>query len=166
MANTLIVYYTRSGFTRRVAERLARMLDADIEAIREKHGRTGVLGFARSLFDVARGRTPAILPCRFDPARYRAVVLGSPVWVGHVSSPVRSYIAAHPGALERAALFCTQGSSGADTALAEMSALRHPDLDPVASNAAPTLSLCDQEIDAGDESRLVQFAGRVRQLAA
>ncbi|MCD6377573.1 MAG: flavodoxin family protein, partial [Planctomycetes bacterium] len=45
MDKILIVYYSRSGTTRMVAEKLAKLLEADIEEIRERKERAGTLGF-------------------------------------------------------------------------------------------------------------------------
>jgi hypothetical protein len=64
-----------------------------------------------------------IKPAKRNPASYDLVVLGSPVWVGHVSSPMRAYLSAQSDMLPQVALFVTEGGSGGAKALAEMTAL-------------------------------------------
>ncbi|HYX46467.1 MAG TPA: hypothetical protein VE820_06575, partial [Sphingomicrobium sp.] len=89
---------------------------------------------------------------------YDLVVLGSPVWAGHVSSPMRAYIGRCSGKLGQVALFVTEGGSGGPNALAEMAALagRHP---------AATLELRAREIDGGLQSKLESFVSRIQEAA-
>lgn len=110
MAETLVVYHSRSGTTEAVARRLADVLEADLEAVRPAAGSyAGASGFLRGLFQASRALTPAIVPCR-DPSAYRLVVVGSPVWAGFVSAPIRTYLVAHRARLHAVAAFCTSGS--------------------------------------------------------
>ena len=51
------------------------------------------------------------------------VVVGTPVWVWNMCSPVRSYILAHRGRFSRVAFFCTCGGSGGHKVLADMQTL-------------------------------------------
>ena len=53
MKGTVVVYYSRSGTVRRVAEQLAALLGADLEEIRETKDRAGFLGL------ISSGRTPS-----------------------------------------------------------------------------------------------------------
>jgi flavodoxin len=48
---TLIVYYSLSGNTERVARDLAAHLDADLRRLRERTNRHGFLGHLRAAFD-------------------------------------------------------------------------------------------------------------------
>ena len=53
MANlrTLVVYYSRSGTTRKIAEALSEALNANIEEIVEANDRAGFFGYVRSLVE-------------------------------------------------------------------------------------------------------------------
>jgi multimeric flavodoxin WrbA len=51
-------------------------------------------------------------PASLQPRDYAVVVLGTPVWAGNMSSPVRAYINQHRAEIRNLALFCTQGGSG------------------------------------------------------
>lgn len=64
-----------------------------------------------------------IAPATADVANYDLVVLGTPVWASHVSSPMRSFVRAHAAQIKRIAVFCTQGGNGGPKVLAEIAAL-------------------------------------------
>ncbi|NGY03206.1 flavodoxin family protein [Solimonas terrae] len=153
MSNTLLVFYSRSGTTRALACRLARELDADLEEIRERHDRKGWRGFLRSLFESLSGRDPAIVPCRFKPADYALVVVGTPVWAERPAGPVRRYLLDHEAELNHVAFFCTYSHNGA-AALAEMADI--VDCEPIA-----TLMLSGPEVEAGDSGQSARFVSEV-----
>ena len=48
---TLVVYYSRSGTTRKIAEALSETFNANIEEIVEANGRAGFFGYVRSLVE-------------------------------------------------------------------------------------------------------------------
>lgn len=112
---TLIVYYSRDGATRKVAEELKAQLGADIEEITEPKGRGGPLGWIRSGKEGSEGTIVPINPPKADPSTYDIIVIGTPIWAWNVSSPVRSYVAAMKGKLPRVAFFCTMGSKVGET---------------------------------------------------
>jgi flavodoxin len=119
----LVAYYSRTGYTRDVAGHVTAALAADVEPLDEAHDRSGPWGFLRCVRDAIQKRAPEILPAAYDPAAYALVVLGTPVWVGGVSSPLRSYIAAHKAQFRRVAFFCTQGGSATQRVFREMAEL-------------------------------------------
>jgi flavodoxin len=153
MKDILVVYFSRSGYTRRIAEHVAGATGADCEAIRERSSRKGLLGYWRSAREALRGTAIDIEPASLSPRDYALVVLGTPVWAGNVSSPMRAYIAKHCNEFTRIALFCTQGGSGAPKVLQRMTALC--DQSPVA-----TAFFNDSEIDDG------QHAGKLEAFVA
>jgi flavodoxin len=120
MSKILVVYASRTGHTRTVAERLAVHCDADVEAIREPRGRRGFLGYLRSAREALKRKPAEILPLLNSVKDYDVVVFGTPVWAGHVSSPMRACLDKHGASLHRVAFFCTQGGSGAEKVLEEM----------------------------------------------
>jgi flavodoxin len=152
---TLVVCHSRTGYTRRVAQEVARRLRADADEIVLLGDRTGVLGYARCALEALGEVTPAIrLPAR-APSGYDLVAIGTPVWFWALSSPVRSYIMEERRNFARVAFFCTMGGSGAERVFATMAALCGKD--PVA-----TLALTDDEVDAGAAKRIDAFARALR----
>lgn len=117
---TLVVYYSRTGITRRVAESLAALLGADVEEICEPRSRIGFLALLRSAGEALLKRKAAITPPQKDPGLYDLVVVGTPVWAWSVASPVRNYLAAQRARLPQVAFFCTLGNTGADPVFAQL----------------------------------------------
>jgi flavodoxin len=119
MADTLVVYYSRTGTTEAAARRVADALGADLETISPAARYEGVAGFLRCVFQATGRECPPIGATR-DPSGYRLVVVGSPVWAGCLASPVRSYLTAHRERLPEVAAFCTSGSGVADGVFAQV----------------------------------------------
>ncbi len=107
----LVVYYSRSGNTRCAAKEIARRLGADIEEIKDKSNRDGFFGFIRSGYHAVRGVQADIKDTKLNPADYDIVIIGSPVWAGKVSCPVRTYLHKYKDRIKSLALFITRGSS-------------------------------------------------------
>jgi flavodoxin len=115
----LVVCYSRSGTTLRVAEHIAAALDADLERIEEIGSRAGFGGYLRSAWEALGKGLPAIRTSK-DPGQYDLVVLGGPVWVGTMCSPIRSYILRHRKQLLRPAFFAVMGGRGGEDTVREM----------------------------------------------
>jgi flavodoxin len=116
----LVVYYSRSGTTRRIAEALSAALESSIEEVLETRDRTGAFGYWRSLVEARIKRAADILPARNDPSAFNLVVIGTPVWAWSVSSPIRAYLSANKQRLPDVAFFCTMGGRGSAAAFAQM----------------------------------------------
>lgn len=123
MSRVLVVYYSRSGTTRRVAEAVSRALHCDTEAIVATASRTGVMGYLRSLVEAVQRRPSLIERTQKDPVSYDLVVVGTPVWAGSVSSPIRSYLMANKAKLRNVAFFCTLGGRGSESTFGQMQGL-------------------------------------------
>ena len=105
----LVVFFSRSGTTKKLAEAVSIVMRCDIDEIHEQSPRTGILGFLRSGREAAREQIVAIESLK-NPAEYDIVIAGTPVWAGNLSSPVRSYLHNHRNSIKKAAFFCTCGS--------------------------------------------------------
>lgn len=148
---TLVAYYSLSGNTKRVAERIANLCDADVEQIRDMKGRTGAWAMLSSGREAMFKRPASIQPTEIDPGQYELVVLGTPIWAWTMSSPMRTYIIRHAASFNRVAFFCTEGGTGGERAFAHMSALIG--MQPVA-----TLEVTESDLKTGaDEDKLQRF---------
>ncbi len=129
MMKTLVVYYSRDGSTREVATALARDLLADIEELDAVPRYVGFLGYFRAGYDSWKGYLPAIGPVRYSPGEYDLVVIGGPLWAGHLATPIRAYLKSHQGEFSRIAAFITYGGSSPAQAIKEVAQLsgRVPD---------------------------------------
>lgn len=120
MARILVIYYSRTGTTKRAATEIANRLGADLEGISEDAQRLGLRGYLRSALEATFQETTEIDRVVRDPSSYDLVVIGSPTWNASLSSPVRSFIRQHRGSLKAVAFFCTCGGRGGERALDQM----------------------------------------------
>ena len=118
---TLVVYYSRTGVTRKVAEALAGALQADVEEIIDTKSRKGPIGFAGGVKDALMKKIVPIQPHRCNGADYDLVVIGTPVWVNTMSSAVRTYLSECGKNIKKAAVFCTTHTSGIEKTNANIS---------------------------------------------
>jgi flavodoxin len=116
----LVVYYSRTGTTKQVADAISTTFGCDVEEIVDTRNRQGVLGYLRAALDAGFRRLTTLKPTRYDPAAYDLVVAGTPVWNGSLSPPVRTYLTMHKGRLKHVAFFCTYGGSGGRRAFRQM----------------------------------------------
>ena len=70
MNQVLVVYYSRTGHTRQIAEAIAADCGADLEAIRDARSRRGLLGGLRSAREAWLERLGEIREIEKDPERY------------------------------------------------------------------------------------------------
>jgi flavodoxin len=107
VTKALIVYYSNTGHTRKIAEELAEVSGWSIAEIRESKPRKGRWGEIRCVIESLIGIKPHIefSSPLFD--NFDLVIIGTPVWAGRVASPVQSFLAKHRGSLHRTAFFCT-----------------------------------------------------------
>jgi len=112
----LVVYYTSSGNTRKVAQVLATNLNADLEEIQpvqrvdaniKGKGSRNFGNMGRVVFAGKLKRTVALQENEYDPADYDLVVVGTPVYANTLPAEPRTYLADHKGQLKSVAFFCT-----------------------------------------------------------
>jgi len=123
MPKVLIVYYSRTGTTRKVEAELAAMGGWDLERVIDTRSREGLLGYLRAGLDALFERHTTLAPSREDPASYDFVVVGTPVWNGSVSTPIRTWLAEHAGRLPPLAFFATEGGRGGQRAFDKMASI-------------------------------------------
>ena len=153
---TLIVYYSLTGCTRTAAQKLAPLLGADLEELRESADRRGAGGFFRAGRDAMLARASDLRPTAFRPSDYDLVVVATPVWAFTMCPAVRTWLQREAAGLRAAAFVCTQGGSGAGRAMRHMAALAGRE--PVAR-----LVLRDKDIRAGlCDAALAGFAADCR----
>ena len=155
MTRILIVYYSRSGYTRRVARMLARRLGAEVDEIKIVQPVRGPLGYALFAIEALAEITPSVQPALKAPKDYDCIVVGTPVWFWSLSSPVRAWLAQNRIRGARFAFFCTMGGSGSGRVFAAMAKIAKAK--PIA-----TLALTDDELDAHDTAKLDAFVTVVK----
>jgi flavodoxin len=150
----LVVFYSRTGNTGKVAQALARELGAAAAGISEPGSRAGIFGYLGAGRDATLKRLTPIEPLAFDPAGYDLIVLGTPVWAFTMASPVRTFLTENAAKLKAVAFFCTEGGNGHDRTFRHMEELAGKK--PVA-----TLALLEKELKADFGAKVKEFAKRL-----
>lgn len=119
----LIVYYSRTGVTKKVAEMIAAEIRADIEGIVDMKDRTGMIGYLKAGRDAMKKVKTEITESKYFPANYDLVIIGTPVWGYNMTPAIRAYIERHTGKFKTVALFCTMTSSGGMATIKDMEKL-------------------------------------------
>jgi flavodoxin len=120
----LIVYYSRTGNTKKVGDELAKALPGDVEEIIDTLNRAGPIGFAKSGYEGSQRILAKIQPVKVDPAGYDIVVIGTPNWAASMSSPARTYLTENKAKFKNVAFFCTEGvRGGSEKIFADMEAV-------------------------------------------
>jgi flavodoxin len=119
----LVVFYSRGGNTRAVAEEFKRKFHADVEEVIDTRNRKGILGYILAGRDAATNRLTVIKSTKYNPADYDLVIIGSPVWASRVSTPIRTYIEQNKNKFNKLAFFCTAGGSVGDKTWSDLKSL-------------------------------------------
>ncbi len=118
----LVLFYSRTGVTRRVAHVIAEILRCDIDEIKDTVARDGIRGFLSGGKDAVLRRKTVIRPLRVPLHNYDLIVAGGPVWAGVCPPALRTLLCEIPGTI-RLAFFCTEELQGSDTMFREMEKL-------------------------------------------
>lgn len=116
----LIVFYSRRGTTKRLAENLASRLGADLEELEDKENRQGFWALLKASRDALRKKQTIISPVKYSPTDYDLVVIGSPTWAGAPACALNTYLYEQKDNIKKAAFFVTQGSSGGDKVISRL----------------------------------------------
>ncbi|MCL2489099.1 MAG: NAD(P)H-dependent oxidoreductase [Oscillospiraceae bacterium] len=80
---TLIVYYSYSGNTRKIAEEFAKKEPADIAEIKDVKRPGRLRAYTAGCFAALRGKAWPIRPLDVDFSEYDRLIMFSPVWAGN-----------------------------------------------------------------------------------
>lgn len=155
MSKILIVFYSRTGVTKKIAEVIKQKLGGDSEEINSIKNRSGAFGYLISGKEATQKTLAEIKPATINPSDYDLVVIGTPIWAWNLSSPVRTYLTDQKIKFKKVAFFCTMASSGDDKAWAEMEKI---------SGLAPaaTLALTTKQVMTGNyEQEINSFVAKL-----
>ena len=110
----LVVYYSKTGNTERVAKDVASALHADIEKLVDKKNRNGFWAFFSSGRDAMNKKKTELGPLEKDPANYDLVVLGTPVWSKNLTPAIRTYLDMNRDKLKNTAYIVTSNTAPAE----------------------------------------------------
>lgn len=112
MSKTLVIYYSRSGKTKKVAESIAEKLNADLKEIIDNKKRSGFFGFIFSGRDAMNEKLTDIKDINVKIKEYDRIIIGTPVWASRISTPVLTFIRKQKNDIKNYSMFYTQGGPG------------------------------------------------------
>lgn len=152
----LVVYYSRTGTTKKIAELLAEKLNSDLEEIKSAKNYRGIWGYLIAGREAMLKKPTDLAPVVKNPADYDLIVIGTPVWAGNVSSPVRTYLMRNKNDSKNIACFCVMGGSGDERTLAEMENI-------FGQKSIAAFSLLTKEvIENKAEEKIEEFVNKIR----
>lgn len=107
----LVVYYSRTGNTRVLANDISRELHCDIEEISTTASYSGFWGIQRAFFHALFKRNPIIKRLNKNIDEYDLVIIGSPVWFNNIPGPIRSFLERYQNDFNSVAFFLSQQNS-------------------------------------------------------
>jgi len=123
MSKILIVYYSRTGITRKVAEALAIKINATVEEIKDTFDRSGAKGYLLAGRDATFKNLTMLETSHVKPQDFDLVIVGTPVWSWTMSVAIRTYLTEQKSKFKKVAFFCTMGSNGDKRTFIEMTGI-------------------------------------------
>ena len=99
MSRTAVLYVTRTGHCREIAENLARRAGATAYEIGDTVSRRGFIGFMRGGAQASLKSSTPIDDPTVNLGPVDSVILVHPIWASNICPPIRSWITAHKGEL-------------------------------------------------------------------
>ena len=129
MEKNLIVYYSRTGTARQVAELMAAQSGWQLAEVSDEYPRAGFLGDLR---------------CMIEPPldEVDQVVVLAPIWMRHLASPMRDFLADQSPFSANLSVICVMASRGAFSAMEEIARI-------TSAIPAPVLALCQRDVLSG-----------------
>ncbi len=135
----LVVYYSRTGYTRIVAKQIAQSLHADLLELKEQTNRRGIRGFIKGGYDALRHNPTKLMPLDKKSSAYDLVITGSPVWAGTLCPAMRTFLQKNAPFIKQVAFFCTHGGGGASKSYADVKTL-------IGKHLVATMALRDKAV--------------------
>lgn len=139
---TLIVFFSLTGNTRKIAQAISDELDGTLEEIQDTRNRNGIAGYLLSIMEAIFKKRSKIQEVKHDPSAYDLVIIGTPVWAFNISSPVRTYLEQKKKSINAAAFFVTCTASGGKKVLQDMTNL-------YGKKASALLEIKEEDIKSG-----------------
>lgn len=149
--NPLVVFYSRTGRTKQIADIISNSLSCDYEEIFDTKKRTGfIIGFLKSGYDATRKKLTTIKDPQKNPELYDLIILGTPIWNKRVTPAIRTYINENKSKFKKVAFFCTEGGSGGSETFESLAELSE-------NEPLSTLELTKKEIKKGLHTEKINF---------
>ncbi|NQU99909.1 MAG: hypothetical protein HQ538_04175 [Parcubacteria group bacterium] len=107
---TLIIYYSRTGNNKKLAQELKGKINCDIEEIIDKEKRKGFFGFMKSGLQAISKKESNIEEGKLNPQDYDLTLIVTPFWVGSIPPMTRTYLKKNKDNFRKIALAGVSGN--------------------------------------------------------
>lgn len=112
LGKTLVIYYSLSGHTKDIADRIALLTDADVYEIKPKEPlKPGILFSLNARRQLKSGNYPKIEENLPDASAYDMIFVGAPIWWYTAATPVLEFLKTYDFKDRKVVPFSTQGSN-------------------------------------------------------
>jgi flavodoxin len=121
----LVAYYSWSGNTRRIAEKIHDVLGGEIHEIQPRvtYPKDYNLTLDRAKTEIRDGSKPELDSKLDDITLYRTVFIGSPNWWSTIAPPVAAFLSEYDLSEKKIVPFCTHGGGGQGRIVREITGL-------------------------------------------
>ena len=126
MGKILVAYFSASGVTRKMANKLAVLADADTyeikpEVLYSKADLNWMDKNSRSSIEMSnKSMRPAIIKEELDLAKYDTILLGFPIWWYVAPTIINTFLESYDFSGKKITLFATSGGSGFGNTVQEL----------------------------------------------
>lgn len=120
--DSLVLFYSWSGNTQRVAQMIAEKTGADLVELQPvaPYPRDYTMTVQRARKEIREKIHPDIVPPQMDWSRYETVFLGTPNWCGTMAPPLAAFLYQTMPVDKNIVPFCTHGGGGAGSIAKDM----------------------------------------------
>lgn len=108
MSKTLVVYYSLSWMTKRVAESIAKAKNFDLKGIQLEKPISTLEAYAKWFF-LRNSKNPPKLKEDIDISKYDTIYIWTPIWFYTTTPAIRSFIKDKDFKWKKVVPFCTDG---------------------------------------------------------
>lgn len=156
MMKNLVVYYSRTGNTEKIAKEIEEKVGCDIQSIIDKKNRKGFFGFIVAAFDALLSKETEIEPISCNPSEYEMVIIGTPIWAGKMTPAVRTFLKRYKESLDKTVLFTTSGGEECKKVKESIEELIQKDI-------VSSLSIIEKELKSKDyQKKLETFIEEIK----
>lgn len=118
----LVVYYSQTGATQKVANELVRLLNADTLRIDVEQPYDGTYQetIERCKKEMSDNELPQLRKLETDISKYDVIFLGYPIWFGTYALPIASLVKDIDFSGKKIVPFCTFGSGGLEASMDDL----------------------------------------------
>ena len=108
--NTVVLYYTFGGSTKKEAEKIGSELGAPVYRVKEKRNRSLIGSFIPGGFQAMKSKKTKILPLEVDLNAFDRILIGCPVWAACPAPAFNSIVDLLPAGKEVEVFLCSGGN--------------------------------------------------------